>query len=462
MVTQDSAVIFWRTEDLTNATVRYGLDTSVSEIETNSTLDTDHYITLNGLDIDSKYYYRVVSNGTTSPLYHFLTAPADGEEFKMVIIGDNRPRTTIEQPAEFAQFAQMIVAEQPHIVIMSGDFVMEVTEDHADNLLMWEHFTNISDTIGHYAPIYAVLGNHDTGAKTGELRLEYYFDAFVQYGEPSTYYSFDYAGVHFTMLDSEQHGIEGRIIGDQLAWLENDLETTSSEMKFVVIHRPLYPIAHIDDSYYDIPAAEREAVQALYEEHNVSLLITGHDHCFNRLTVNGIVQVISGGGGAPLYNHPTWKGGYYHYVRTNVSASHINITSIKLDGSVGHNYQLPYTGPIEIEHRIIPSGSTKPVGTFPVILFSEVPTEKFFSWDSGENQTELTGLPNSNGEHTLDVYACNSEGVWSHESFMFIATGATPTGPTGDGVIDPLILFGSLAVAGVVIVVVAVVWLRRK
>ncbi|MFW9980335.1 MAG: metallophosphoesterase, partial [Candidatus Thorarchaeota archaeon] len=324
MVTNNSAVIFWRTTDLTNATVRYGLDISVSLSVSNSTLDTDHLVSLTGLDINTKYYYQAVSNGTVSPVYHFFTAPADGDEFKMIIIGDNRPSTTVEQPAEFAQLASMIVAESPHIVIMTGDYVMEVTDNHAENLLMWEHFTNISDSIGHYAPIYGVIGNHDTGAKTGTLKLEYFFDAFVQYGEPSLYFSFDYAGVHMVFLTSEEQGYESRIVGDQLAWLENDLESTDRAMKFVTVHRPLYPIAHIDDSYKDIPAADREAIQAVYEEHNVSLLITGHDHCFNRLTVNGIVQVIAGGGGAPVYNHPTWGGGFFHYVRTNVSSNHIN------------------------------------------------------------------------------------------------------------------------------------------
>ncbi|MFX1580047.1 MAG: metallophosphoesterase [Promethearchaeota archaeon] len=462
MVTEDSAVIFWRTEGLTNATVRYGLNTSIAEIETNTTLDTDHYVSLSGLDIDSQYYYQVASNGIQSPIYSFLTAPAEGHPFKMIIIGDNRPGSTIEQPAEFAQLAEMIIAEQPHIVIMTGDFVMEVIDNDADNLLMWDHFTNISDRIGHYAPIYAVLGNHDTGAKTGSLKLQYFFDAFVQYAEPSPYFSFDYAGVHFTMLTSEEQGNEGLIVGAQRTWLENDLATTSKEMKFVVVHRPLYPIAHIDDSYKDLPEEERNSIQALYEQNNITLLITGHDHCFNRLTFNGITQIISGGGGAPIYDHPTWGGGFYHYVRTQVSSNFVNISTIKLDGAVAHNYQLPYSGPIEIEHRIIPTGSTKQVGTMPVILFSEVPEEKFFSWDSGENQTELTGLPNANGEHTLDVYAKNTDDVWSHVQYTFIATGATATTPSGGGPIDPLLLFGGIAVAGVVVVVAIIVWLKRK
>jgi predicted phosphodiesterase len=457
MVTNNSAVIFWRTEDLTNATVLYGLNMSLLESVDNTTLDTDHYVSLTGLDIDSKYYYRAISNGILSPIYHFFTAPADGDEFKMIIIGDNRPRTTVEQPEVFSQLAQMIVAEEPHIVIHTGDFVMEVNENHEENLLIWEHFTNISDSIGHYAPIYAVIGNHDTGMKTGTMRPEYFLDAFVQYGEPSLNFSFDYAGVHFACLTTEEPGYEGRIVGDQFAWLESDLASTDREMKFVVQHRPLVPLAHIDDSWNDLPPADRDALFTLYEEQNVTLLITGHDHSYNRLTFNGVTQILSGGGGAPIYNHPQWGGGFYHYVRTNVSSSHINITAIKSDGTVGDNYQIPYDGPIEIEHRIIPTGSTKPVGTIPIIFFSEVPVEKYFSWDGGENQTELTGIPNEDGEHTLDIYAKNADDVWSHETLMFIGTGATTPG----GQIDPLLILGGVSIAGVV-VVVAVIWLRKK
>ncbi len=457
LVTTDSAVIFWRTDGLTNATVSYGFNTSLLESETNTTLDTDHYVSLTGLDIDTKYYYRASSNEMQSPIYSFLTAPADGDEFKMIIVGDNRPRTTIAQPPEWDQIAQMIAAEEPHIVIMTGDYVRDVDEDHTANLLAWDYFTNISDVIGHYAPIYAVAGNHDKARGGGPLKLDYFFDAFVQYDEPSPYYSFDYAGVHITCLFTYELGFDSRIVGDQLTWLENDLATTNKAMKFVVAHTPMYPQVHIDDSLNIFPE-ERDALQTLFKEHNVSLVISGHDHLFDRLTVNGLTQIISGGGGAPLYDHPFWGGGYHHYVRSYVNSGHINISAVKIDGVVAETYELPYDGPIEIRHRIIPSGSTKSVGTMPIIYFSEVPAEKYFSWDSGENQTELTGIPNSNGNHTLDVYARNADDVWSHESYFFIATGATAS--TGEP-IDPLLIFGGVAVAGVVVVVAVIVLKKR-
>ncbi|MBN2229511.1 MAG: metallophosphoesterase family protein [Candidatus Thorarchaeota archaeon] len=461
MVTNESAMIFWRTEGVTNATVWYGLNESVIEKIENTTLDINHRVPLIGLDIDTRYFYKVSSNNTESQLYHFRTAPADGARFRMIIIGDNRPTlVSYIQPEEFKELSQMIVDEDPHIVVMSGDYVLEVNENHEDNLAGWAAFTNISDSIGHYAPIYGALGNHDTGAKTGTLNLDYYFDAFEQYDEPSTYFSFDYAGVHFIFLDTEQQYLEGRITGDQYNWLVNDLESTDCPMKYVIGHRPMYPLNHLGDSI-DSKPDERIRLQQLFEEHNVTAYICGHDHLFNRLTVNGLVHIISGGGGAPLV-YTQWGGAYYHYTRVDSSYNHVNISSVKLSGEIGHNYQLPYTGPIEIALRAIWNGSSKQPNTLPEIYFSEIPIEKYYCWDSVANQTELIGLPNANGLHTLDVYAMNSDEVWSHDRFVFTTVGATTTTTqtTASFPLESLVI-GGVVVAGVVIVLI-LVYRRRQ
>lgn len=461
MVTNESALVFWRTNGLTNATVWYGQNESVIESVVNTTLDTDHRINLTSLAIDCKYFYKVVSNNTESALYFFRTAPPDGEDFKMIVIGDNRPtQVSYLQPEEFKQLAQMIIDEEPHIVVMTGDYVLDVSDDDAANLAGWAAFTNISDSIGHFAPIYAVIGNHDTGAKTGTLRLEYFFDAFEQYDEPSTYFSFDYAGVHFTLLDTEEQYKEGRITGTQYSWLVNDLQSTNCKIKYVIGHRPMYPLSHIGDSI-DSNSTERARLQQLFQDENVTAFICGHDHLIDRLTVNRLVHIIAGGGGAPLYDTP-WGKAYYGYVRFMTSYSHVNISAIKLDDTTAFNYQLPYTGHLEIALRAIWNGSTNPSGTYPEIYFSEIPQQVYYSWDAGENQTTLTGTPNVNGVHTLDVYALGSDETWVSERFVFTTTGVTTT-TSGQpvGGFDPLLIAG-IGIAGVAVVIIVVFYQRRQ
>jgi phosphodiesterase/alkaline phosphatase D-like protein len=163
MVTNQSAVLLWKTCCLTNATVEYGLNMSIAEKVSNSTPDITHRVTLTGLEEGKTYYYKVTSSDASSDIYNFKTAPADGEPFKMVVFGDNRPDTdTPAQPLQFSQIIDMVIAEAPHIVVMTGDYVYSITSDLASNEAKWLAFLNVTEHLAHYVPIYAAVGNHDT------------------------------------------------------------------------------------------------------------------------------------------------------------------------------------------------------------------------------------------------------------------------------------------------------------
>ncbi|MDF1537896.1 MAG: metallophosphoesterase family protein [Candidatus Thorarchaeota archaeon] len=466
LVTNNSATIFWRTDTLTDATINYGVNTSILESASNSTLDTDHLITLNGLEMDTKYYYKVSSGGDESETYYFYTAPADGEEFRLVIAGDNRPDSTVHpvQPEVFSEIADLIIAENPHMVILLGDFVYQITSSDAANLAAWKLFTDITDRMGHYAPVIGVIGNHDTGVSSGVYLTKYFLDAFINTGEHTTYFSFDYAGIHFTALDTEEEDLEGRITGTQLDWFTQDLNENEGKMKFVLAHRPLYSTTHIGSSL-DVNPEEQAALIALLEEKNVTLFAAGHDHSYSRLTVNGVVHLISGGLGAPSYSS-SWGDDIFHYVMTTVSENSVNFTVINSDGYLHDQYILPYDGPIEIVDRIIANTSSKPIGTVPVILFSEVPTTKYYSWDGVANTTEITGLPGPEGAHTLDVYAENEDGVWSSARFVFTTIvpdtgGSTTQTPPPDGGLDIMLVVGITGIVAV-IVVVGIIFKTKK
>jgi predicted phosphodiesterase len=466
MVSNNSAVIFWRTSGLTDATINYGLSESLLETVSNSTMDTDHYLTLSNLEIGSTYWYEVTSNGTASEVYHFKTAPADGAEFKIVIAGDNRPSQSIapNQPDEFSQFADMIIAEEPNLVILTGDYVQTITSNHNENLVAWEAFTNISDRIGHFAPIYGAIGNHDTGDRTGSHLLEYYFDAFVQFDEPSTYFSFDYAGVHFTILDAVEEGLRYRVTGTQYDWLVDDLMNTSSAMKLVIGHVPMYPINHIGNSL-DVNETERDRLQELFEDMDVALYACGHDHAYNRMTVNGVTHLITGGIGAPLYETP-WGGAFNHYTSLSVSSQHLNISVISLENELRDFYAIPNDDPIEIFLRVVANTSLRAKGTIPEIYFSKVPVEEYYSWDEGTNSTLLTGFPDDPGEHRLDVYARDDNDVWSNAKFVFSTDESDPSTPTTPTPTDPPSTFDPLVmvtlIGGVAIVIVVAIGVIKR
>jgi hypothetical protein len=72
---------------------------------------------------------------------------------------------------------------------------------------------------------------------------------------------------------------------------------------------------------------EMNRLQQLFEDKNVTLFAAGHDHLFDRLTVNGVVHIIAGGGGAPLYSTP-WGVAFHHYLKVDVRSDQVDFTAI--------------------------------------------------------------------------------------------------------------------------------------
>ena len=158
----------------------------------------------------------------------------------------------------------------------------------------------------------------------------------------------------------------------------------------------------------------------------------------------------------------------------------MDFTAIDISSVIREQYQLPYDGPIEIEARVLANNTLKRNGTLPRLYFSEIPAEVLYSWDGGSNSTILAGFPDEPTEHTLDVYARDSEGLWSHERFLFntynpdwptptttpttstpLPTNTTTTG-TPPPPMDYTLVLGIVGVVSVVVVIVLLVRFKRK
>jgi 3',5'-cyclic AMP phosphodiesterase CpdA len=104
------------------------------------------------------------------------------------------------------------------------------------------------------------------------------------------YYSFKPAGhdVRFIALESTY------MEPDQLRWLENTLERSREEWKIVFFHHPLYSSAGTHGSDERL----RRVLEPLFVKHNVSVVLTGHDHVYERTKPQqGITYFVAGSGG---------------------------------------------------------------------------------------------------------------------------------------------------------------------
>ena len=127
---------------------------------------------------------------------------------------------------------------------------------------------------------YAALGNHDA-------REQRYYKLFNMDGK--LYYSFSpKSDVRFFVLESTYP------VPEQIQWLENELRGSGSDWKIAVFHHPLYSSGDRHGSDTRL----REVLEPLFLKYTVSVVLTGHDHFYERVKPqNGIAYFVVGSGG---------------------------------------------------------------------------------------------------------------------------------------------------------------------
>jgi len=76
-------------------------------------------------------------------------------------------------------------------------------------------------------------------------------------------------------------------------------------------------------------------VLCLLEGSAVKHVFCSHDHMFRKMFLrHGIVEFISGGGGAPLRGLPAQEGGFYHFMTVKLMADGSVVTRVhRLEGA---------------------------------------------------------------------------------------------------------------------------------
>ena len=165
--------------------------------------------------------------------------------------------------------------------------------------------------------IYDTIGNHDLGFFNAGSNI---FKE--KYGE--TYYYFDNDRARFVVLDNARSKGMGR---KQFTWLKDVLDTKRT--KFVFIHKPIFDPTGSYPNYIMTPKDENEALNKLLIREEVRYVFAGHIHGYGREERDGIVYIVTAGGGALLYL-PAFNGGFYHYVKVTVDGSKITDKVVKV------------------------------------------------------------------------------------------------------------------------------------
>jgi hypothetical protein len=128
---------------------------------------------------------------------------------------------------------------------------------------------------------YASLGNHDS-------REQRYYKLYNMDGK--LYYSFKAPkeDVKFFVLESTY------MDQDQLKWIEDELKKSTEKWKIVYFHHPLYSSGATHGSQLKL----RAVLEPLFVQYNVSLVLSGHDHIYERIKPqNNILYFVEGSSG---------------------------------------------------------------------------------------------------------------------------------------------------------------------
>ncbi len=127
---------------------------------------------------------------------------------------------------------------------------------------------------------YGSLGNHDA-------REQRYYKLFNMDGK--LYYTVKpKPDVRFFFLESTYP------VPEQIKWVEDELKASNSDWKIVVFHHPIYSSGQRHGSDLRL----REVLEPLFLKYNVSVVLNGHDHVYERLKPQkGIQYFVVGSGG---------------------------------------------------------------------------------------------------------------------------------------------------------------------
>ena len=179
---------------------------------------------------------------------------------------------------------------------------------------VWKRFISIVKESGLRA--YHTIGNHDGRVYWDEDPKKACYDReyeiFEKYCGP-TYYSFDYKGIHFVVLNSLYHNSGKGWYGigpEQLKWLKADLDKTG-ELKPVIasLHVPIlslyWQVTEGTNKNVDIIANYKE-VMDLFDQYNVKIVLQGHQHIHEEIMEKKRHDLT---GGAVSANW--WNGEYF-------------------------------------------------------------------------------------------------------------------------------------------------------
>ncbi len=224
--------------------------------------------------------------------------------------------------------AKLIKGSNPDFIITTGDnnypYGAATTIDRNIGKYFYEYIHPYKGAFGEGAKenrFFPTIGNHDLDTDNGQAYFEYF-----ELGGNERYYDFVKGDVHFFALNSNQtepDGVDSR--SKQAEWLKEGLEKSTSIWKVVYFHHPPYSTSiHETSDWMRWP----------FQKWGASVVLSGHDHVYERIVVDDFTYVTNGLGSNGTYEFEDFKQGLFNVkaqYNSNYGALKVSANAENLD-----------------------------------------------------------------------------------------------------------------------------------
>ena len=229
--------------------------------------------------------------------------------WSFAVAGDSRD----DRDGIFPQILSAVENSDMEFLLHTGDMVNRESPGE------WDLYREA--TVRFRKPLRAVVGNHELyGGGTPEKFAE-------RFGLPGASWSFTHKDAHFTIVDNAK----GTFLDDTLAWIDRDLAAHPKGKDGITT---LIVAMHVPPSTEGIRPhgtrsgyGERSArLLSILKRHGVDAVLSGHEHMQYVENWEGVLVLVSGGAGAPMF--PFQQYGYY---RIDVENGRVRETFRRID-----------------------------------------------------------------------------------------------------------------------------------
>lgn len=179
------------------------------------------------------------------------------------------------------------------------------------------------------AKLLAIVGNHDVKEGHGPAQMQ-------ALGMPGLWWAEEINETLFVGLDSNQADN-----AEQASWLETTLAASQARWTIVAVHHPPYSAGY-QGSSQDV----RRAFSPLFEKHGVDLVLSGHDHDYQRSEVIGGVTYIVTGGAASTRrtssrDFTAASFSWHHFVELDIWPDRIDGEAVNQSMRVADAWSIP-------------------------------------------------------------------------------------------------------------------------